>query len=191
LIAQAREEAMVDITKLIDEAAQARGRLLDRIRTLSSAQGAFKPDPAEWSIAETVEHLVLAEQGSVNRVWAAADGLRRGRPAWTGEAIHRGKAVEQVVAETWAPRQQAPDIATPRRRGPLAYWLVALQCNQPLLEALPVALQGLDPAEVITPHPISGPWDACQWLTFVRFHLDLHRRQIEEVMSAPGFSSCE
>jgi hypothetical protein len=182
---------MVDIAMLIDEAAQARGRLLDRVRALSSAQGAFKPDPTEWSIAETVEHLVLAEQGSVNRVWAAADGLRRGRPAWTGEPIHRGKPIEQIVAETWAPRQQAPDIAAPRRRGPLAYWLVALQSNQPLLEALPAALKGLDPADVITPHPISGPWDADQWLAFVRFHLDLHRRQIEEVMRAPDFSSFE
>ncbi len=190
MIPQEEEEAIVDITTLIDDATRARGRLLDRVRGLSSAQGAFNPDPAEWSIAETVEHLVLAEQGSLNRVWAAADGLRRGRPASTGEPIHRGKSVEQVVAETWAPRQQTPDVAAPRRRGPLSYWRVALQSNQPLLEALPAALEGLDPAEVITPHPISGPWDARQWLSFVRFHLDLHRGQIEEVMRAPGFSSC-
>jgi hypothetical protein len=78
----------------------------------------------------------------------------------------RGKSIEQIVKATWAPRQQAPDIATPRRRGPLAYWIVAIQCNQPLLEALPAALAGLDPAEVITPHPVSGPWDAGQWLAF-------------------------
>lgn len=178
---------MGDIAQLIAAATEARGRLLDRIRPLSSAQGTFKPHPAEWSIAENVEHLVLAEQGSINRVWAAADGLRRAQPVWTGGPIHRGKSIEQIVAETWAPRQQAPDIANPRRRGPLAYWVVAIQCNQPLLEALPTALTGLDPAEVITPHPISGPWDARQWLAFVRFHLDLHRQQIEDVIRAPGF----
>jgi hypothetical protein len=76
---------MVDIAGLIAglimEAKEARARLLDRVRVLSSPQGAFKPDPVEWSIAENVEHLVLAEQGAVNRVWAAADGLRRGQPA--------------------------------------------------------------------------------------------------------------
>jgi hypothetical protein len=33
----------VDIADLIREATQARERLLDRIRPLSSAQGAFKP----------------------------------------------------------------------------------------------------------------------------------------------------
>jgi hypothetical protein len=178
---------MKDIAELVAEATEARARLLDRVRGLSSAQGAFRPDPTEWSIAENVEHLALAEQGSINRVWAAADGLRRGQPAWTGEPVHHGKAIEQVVTETWAPRQQAPDVATPRRRGPLSYWLVAIQCNQPLLEALPAALAGLKPSEIVTPHPISGPWDARQWLAFVRFHLDLHRGQIEGVMRAPGF----
>lgn len=180
---------MENIAQLIAEATAARTRLLDCIRGLTTAQGAFKPAPAEWSIAENVEHLVLAEQGSINRVWAAADGLRHAQRVWSGEPIHRGKSIEQIVAETWAPRQQAPDIATPRRRGPLAYWFVAIQCNQPLLEALPAALTALDLAEVITPHPISGPWDACQWLAFVRFHLDRHRQQIEGVMRAPGFPS--
>jgi len=179
--------AMADIPRLVRDATEARRRLLDRIRPLSSVQGAFKADPAEWSIAENVEHLVLAEQGSINRVWAAAEALRRRQPAWAGEPAHRGKSIEQIVTETWAPRQQAPDVATPRRRGPLGYWTVAIQCNQPLLEALPAALEGLDPGEVITPHPISGPWDARQWLAFVRFHLDLHGQQIEGVMRAPGF----
>jgi hypothetical protein len=154
---------MVDIPQMIAEATQARARLLDRIRVLSSATGAFKPDPAEWSIAENVEHLVLAEQGAVNRVWAAAGGLRRG--------------------------QQAPDTATPRRRGPLAYWILAIECNQPLLDAVPAALAQLDPAEVVTPHRISGSWDAGQWLAFVRSHLDLHRQQLEHVMRAPGFAN--
>jgi DinB superfamily len=176
-----------DVPRLIAEATQARVRLLDRIRPLSSAQGSFKADPDEWSIAENVEHLVLAEQGSLNRVWAAADALRRGQPSWSGEPVHRGKSIEQIVAETWAPRQQAPDIATPRRRGPLPFWVVAIECNQPLLEALPAALGGLDPGAVVTPHPVSGPWDAGQWLAFVRFHLDLHRQQIEAVMRAPAF----
>jgi len=178
---------MERIAELIAAATAARTRLLDRVRGLSTAQGAFKADPAEWSIAENVEHLVLAEQGSINRVWAAAEGLRHGQHVWTGDPVHRGKSIEQVVAETWVPRQQAPDIAAPRRRGPLAYWVVAIRCNQPLLEALPPSLAGLDPVEVVTPHPISGPWDALQWLAFVGFHLDLHRRQIEGILRAPGF----
>ncbi len=178
---------MVDVAKLIAEATEARARLIGRVGGLSSEQGAFKAEPAEWSIAENVEHLVLAEQGCINRVWAAADGLRRKHPVWTGEPIHRGKTIEKVVAETWGARQQAPEVAAPRRRGPLAFWIVALRCNQPLLEAVASALDGLDALSVVTPHPISGPWDAGQWLSFIRFHLDLHGQQIEEVRRASGF----
>ncbi len=57
---------MVDIARLIMEATQARAPLLARIRVVSSARGAFTPLAVEWSIAEKVEHLVLAEQGAVN-----------------------------------------------------------------------------------------------------------------------------
>lgn len=176
-----------DLPTLITEANQARRRVLDLVRCFTPEQGAFKPAPAVWSIAEIMEHLVIAEQGCINRVWAAADGLRRGHRVWTGEPIHRGRSIEEVVALTWAPRQEAPEIARPRRGGPLSYWIVALTCNQSLLEALPATLEGLDLIEIITPHPVSGPLDARQWLAFVRFHLDRHRAQIQAVTRAPGY----
>jgi hypothetical protein len=104
-----------------------------------------------------------------------------------GDAVHRGRTIEDIVKATWVPGQEAPDVARPRRGGPLNYWILALQCNQPLLDALPDRLFGLNSHEVITPHPISGPWDADQWLAFIRFHLDLHRAQIDTVTQTPGF----
>jgi hypothetical protein len=82
---------MDDIAQLIAGATAARTRLLVRIRGLSAAQGAFKPDPGEWSIAENVEHLVLAEQSSINRVWAAAEGLRHGRTRVANSVVLRGR----------------------------------------------------------------------------------------------------
>lgn len=178
---------MSDLANRIGAANQARQRLLDCVHRFTPAQAAFKPASSVWSIVENVEHLVLAEQGSVNRVWSAAEALRTGQPVWTGDAVHRGRTIEDIVEVTWVPGQEAPEVARPRRGGSLSYWVLALQCNQPLLEALPACLQGLDPHEVITPHPISGPWDADQWLAFIRFHLDLHRAQIETVTQTPGF----
>jgi hypothetical protein len=178
---------MNDLSGQIAEATRARARLLDVVHFFTPDQGVFRPAPNEWSVAENLEHLVLAEQGAVNRVWSAADAARAGRPVWEGEPVHRGRSIEEIVKLTWIPGQEAPEIARPRRGGPLSYWILALRCNQPLLEALPARLQGLDPEEVITPHPISGPWDAGQWLDFVRFHLDLHRAQIEAVTRAGAF----
>jgi len=45
----------------------------------------------------------------------------------------------------------------------------------------------MDLESVVVPHVVSGPLDARQRLEFVRFHLDLHRAQIEAVRSAAGF----
>jgi len=178
---------MAALRDRIAEAARARTDLLELVRAFTPTQAAFKTAPHEWSIAENLEHLVLAEQGSINRVWSAADAARMGRPVWTGEPVHRGRSIEEIVKLTWVAGQEAPEIARPRRGGPASYWIVALQCNQPLLEALPARLEGLDPRDVVTPHPISGPWDADQWLAFVRFHLVLHRAQIESVTREAAF----
>jgi hypothetical protein len=172
---------------LISEAAQARQRVLELAASFSPAQGIFRPGPEAWSAAEVLEHLVIAEQGSINRLWLAAERLHRGQPAFEGEHVLRGLTLEEAVERTWAPQEQAPDFSRPRLRGPLAYWTAALTCNQPLLDRLAPVLAGLDLAQVITPHPISGPLDARQWLGFLRFHLDRHRGQIQAIAQAPGF----
>ena len=105
----------------------------------------------------------------------------------TGEAVQRGRTIEEIVKRTWSARQEAPEVARPCRGGPVRYWVATLEGNQPLLEALPLALPGLAPEDIVTPHPISRPWDARQWLAFIRFHLDLHREQVETVVRTPGF----
>jgi hypothetical protein len=66
-----------------------------RRRLVTPAQAAFKPSSSVWSIAENAEHLVLAEQGSVNRVWSAAESLQAGKPLWTGDAVHRRRTIEE------------------------------------------------------------------------------------------------
>ena len=59
----------------------------------------------------------------------------------------------------------------------------------PVLEQLADALRGVDLAEIIYPHPISGPLDAQQRREFLRFHLDRHRDQIIRVRSHAAFPS--
>jgi hypothetical protein len=154
---------------------------------LSTAQGGWKPAPADWSVAECVEHLVLAEQAGVSGMWKAVAGLRQGVPVWTGEAVHRGRSIEDIVARTWAAAQEAPPGAVPRAGAPLGYWAESLRALQGPLEALGRELQDLDLESVVVPHVVSGPLDARQRLEFIRFHMDLHRAQLEAVRRAPGF----
>ena len=178
---------MKGIPEYIADVAAARQAVLSAATGLSGEQEAFRPGPQEWSVPQVVEHLVLAEQAGIQRVWQAAEGIRRGRPVWTGEAVHRGLPIEEVIARTWRPKEQAPPNATPQTDGPLAYWVQCLAWRQPVLRRLHDALEGLDLAEVIFLDFLSGPLDARQRLEFLRWHLEHHRRQIEEIRATPGF----
>lgn len=178
---------MADIQQLLADLAQTRRQLLDRLDSFTYEQGRFQPAPDGWSIAQHVEHMALAEQGCVRAVWSAADALRRGKRRWSVDPKFQGRAVEEIVAETWQPGQQAPEYLVPQGSGPLSYWSAVLRANQALVDQIPAVLDGLDPAEVVAPHPISGPWDAFQWIAFLRYHLELHRDQLEAVTQAADF----
>ena len=181
------EVAVASVPELIADVAAARGRVLAAVAGLTADQEAFHPAPGEWSVPQVVEHLVLAEQAGIQRVWQAAEGVRRRRPVWSGDPVHRGLPIEEVIARTWREKEQAPPNATPQTDGPLAYWATCLETCQPVLERLGTALDGLDLTEVIFPHFLSGPLDARQRLEFLRWHLDHHRRQIKEIRAAPCF----
>jgi hypothetical protein len=173
--------------ELIPEVAAARFRVVRAVNSLTVEQGAFKPGPDRWSIQEVVEHLVLAEQAGIQRIWQAAEGVRRGQPVWTGEPVHRGLPIEEIIAKTWEPKETAPPNATPQGSGPLACWVACLEGCQPVLEALGQTLRGLDLSQVIFPHFLSGPLDARQRLEFLRFHMDRHLRQIQAIKDDSGF----
>lgn len=179
--------AVNPVQSLIRQTADARTSLIAAVRHLSPEQAAFKPAPDIWSVNENLEHLVLAEVSGVTKIWAAAEGLRHGKPAWTGEHTNRGLGIDEIIARTWKPREAAPPVATPHIGGPLPYWIESLALAQPLLNQLEAVLAGLDPQAVLFPHFLSGPLDALQRIDFVRFHLARHHRQIDALLAAPGF----
>ncbi len=110
--------------------------------------------------------------------------MRRGVPVWQGEAVHRGRTIEEIIARTWREREDAPPNATPQTNGPLGYWVASLSACQPVLDALVRHLDGLDPAAVIAPHFLSGPLDVYQRFEFLRWHMDHHREQIAGIIAA-------
>lgn len=175
---------MPTVPGLIADVVVARERVIAAVEDMSPAQAAFRPGPEEWSATEVIEHLVLAEQSGINRIWQAAEGQRLGRPVWSGEAVHRGLPIEEVIARTWRDKELAPPNATPEAGGPLAYWTACLRACQPVLETLGAALDGLDLTAVIFPHFLSGPLDAYQRLEFLRWHLDHHRAQVADIKAA-------
>jgi hypothetical protein len=178
---------MENLNELIGQVAVARQRLIKTASGLSPAQAQFKSSTETWSITDNVEHLVWAEQGAINGMWRALEGFKNNAPIWKGECIHHGLSIEEVVDRTWQSKEKAPEIARPKWGGPTEFWILSLNNCQPLLESLGNALAGFDLEKIIHPHPISGPINILQRMEFLRFHLDRHREQIENIKSDPGF----
>ncbi len=175
-----------EIAELIGEVAAARQRVLAAVASSTEEQATWLPAPGQWSVAQVVEHLVLAEHAGVFSIWQALVGLQRGQPVWHGDPVHRGKTIEQNIAETWREREEAPPEATPRKNGPLAYWVASLAAREPVVVALGQVLAPVDLEAVIAPHFLSGPLDARQRLQFLRWHMDHHRQQIAAIMACQG-----
>ncbi len=188
-----------EVLSSIKQVSAARQLLVRTVTDLNVQQEFFQPSPDAWSITHVVEHLVLAEHLGIHRMWQAASGFKRGQPVWRGPSPHRGLTIEEVIERTWKvtssgpisirTAEQAPEPAAPVGNGPLAYWVACLEACQPVLEKLGSELSGLDLTQVIFPHVLSGPLDAQQRLQFLRWHLDHHRQQIEDIKASPGFPS--
>ena len=178
---------MKEVPELIAEAGASRREVINAVSGLTAAQTGFKPTAEQWSLQEQVEHLVLAELNGLDFIWRATEGLRDGTPVWSGEPVHKGVLIEEVVAKTWKPREKAPPGATPAGEGTLAYWIARLEAGQSVLETLETVLDGLDLSQAIYPHYLSGPLDARQRLEFLSFHMDRHLVQIQAIKSHPDF----
>ena len=184
------------VPELIADVVAARRQLAIVTSGLTVEQGAFRPDPDTWSIRAIVEHLVLASQNGINMIWQAVEGLEQGQPAWTGEHTNQGRSIEQIIETTWPVVDQgpltvrtslkAPPLADPSDRGPLDYWLVALEALQLPIERLGDRLIGVDLESVIFPHFQCGPMDARQRFEFLAWHIRHHVQQIEEEIKADG-----
>lgn len=175
-----------EVQRLVESVERSRATLCDAVSGFSSAQAAFRPADGQWSIAEILEHLYLAEMSGITKIWAAAEQRKAGH-RWDGALPNHGKPIEDVIATTWKTREAAPAIATPHIGGPLASWVSSLRSLRTVLQDLADELEELRLEEIVFPHYLSGPLDGRQRLEFLRFHIDRHRAQIERVRNSPGF----
>lgn len=178
---------MADIQALIKQVDVARGEFIQAASGLTQEQSQFKSSPDVWSVAENAEHLVWAEMGGINGMWKTLNAVKQNKPLWTGEAVHHGLSIEAIIDKTWRPKEQVPEVAKPRWGGPVEYWIATLKGCQPLLLKFAEQLEGYNPEQIIYPHILSGPLNVVQRLEFLRFHLNRHQRQVENIKTHPEF----
>lgn len=114
-----------------------------------------------WSVAMTVEHLVIVGQAVRGAIAALRRGEVPGTAARTADVKPQGVTAAEVRS----------DFAG----------LLAEAAESDRSE--PAILPGVGPRY---PHPWFGPLDAHQWHCMLAFHQGLHRRQIEAIRAGLG-----
>lgn len=161
------------------------GRLEAETRGLSAAQLGFRPAADQWSIADCIEHIALAEQ-TVHRIAkdvaaSPAPAARRSRE----EDQEGDQAIMKIVRDR-ATKRRAPEALSPSGKS-AAEMLALFKHERDAM--LDLAETGPRLRGAVRNSPIRKDLDLYQWLTFAAGHAERHIAQIAEIKAAPGYPS--
>jgi DinB superfamily len=174
---------MNKVNQLIQSVQHARQSYLVQIEKVNEVDALWKPSQHEWNVAEITEHLFWAEQGGIFGMWKVLNSIREGRMERNFESRHKYLPIEEIIRQTWQPKEQVPPVAAPRMGGTLAFWRFSLNSLQVVLDGFGQDIQEDELRLQAHPHPISGPMDFQQRLEFLAFHINRHKGQVEELLN--------
>ncbi len=158
---------------------------LASIDGVSDAQWKFKAAPDRWSIAETAEHIAVAEQ----MIWELVSGKIMKSPA-TPEKRAEAKGKEETILKAIPDRSrkaQAPEQLKPTGRFATRADLTKEFESIRGQEISSVADTKEDLRSHFEEHPFLKTMDAYQWLLFNGAHCKRHTAQILEVKADPNY----
>jgi hypothetical protein len=162
---------------------QTRQGIVDATKGLSDAQWKFKSAPDRWSVAETLEHITLAED------YLYENGVQKaltGAPSAPDRDYQKTDAAILSMVPDRSHKAQAPGPLVPTGRwspaDTLDHFLKSRQRNIDALKNSPAA----DLRTHVSAGPL-GPIDAYEWFLFISAHSDRHTKQILEVKADPNF----
>ena len=172
-------------TKAIDYLKQTQKEFLASIEGVSEAQWKFKAAPDRWSIAETAEHIAVAEQF----IWElVSEKMMKSPPTPEKKAEVKGKE-EMIMAKIpdRSRKAQAPEPLKPTGR-----WATreALAKDFESIRAKEIAYVTETKEDLrshFEEHPAVKTLDAWQWLLFNGAHCKRHTAQILEVKADPNY----
>lgn len=151
--------------------------LTDEVAGLSDAQYSFRPAQGQWSIAETVDHLVVVApiywqdlQGALKQKPRGGSAMTDADVLWYG--IDRTRREQAIPSELPAgkPRDLRSTLAEYRKHHQRL--LQYVRTTEDDLRAHIVERQGCD---------------AYQWALLISSHEQRHVLQIREIKAHPGF----
>ena len=164
----------MDTTDAVARFERATRSFLDTLDGVSEDAWRLRPSGETWSLAETVEHVVLADRlvrATVAKLFSAP--LPPGTPRFEDAAISAG------MFDTVAP--PPTDLAEPKGRfATRTEGIAALVEIRDDLVAWARGTAG-DLRAYALRHPVFGAFDGVQWILFAAAHTDNHLPQLRSL----------
>jgi hypothetical protein len=152
------------------------------IKGLSQAQLKFKPAPDRWSVAETLEHIALAEDFIFQNI---RDKIKKAPAGAATRDTAKADAAVLAMVPDRSHKAQAPGPLVPSGRWTPDETLARFEKSRArtieFLQSTP------DLRQHVIDSPLGQPLDAYEWLLFIGAHSARHTKQIEEVKADPNF----
>jgi len=161
---------------------QTRDGVVAAVKGLSDAQMKFKAAPDRWSVAETLEHIALAEDFIFQNI---TDKVMKAPAGAPGRDTAKIDAMVLAMIPDRSHKAQAPPPLVPTGR-----WSTADTLDH-FLKSRARTIEFMQSTSDLRQHvvdsPISQPLDAYEWLLFIGAHSERHTKQILEVKMDPNF----
>jgi len=182
-LAVAQSLTAADREKAIQYLEQTRSGVIAATKGLSDAQMKFKSAPDRWSIAETLEHITLAEDYLFANV---THNIMKAQAGPGGRDTAKLDALILSAVPDRSQKRQAPGPLVPSGRWSPAEALAHFEQSRAKTIAFLKSTPDLR-EHVSSDNPFQQPMDAYQWMLFISAHGERHTKQIAEVKADPNF----
>ncbi len=158
-------------------------KILAQTNTLESlladekTAAASRPNISGWGVGEHVEHLLIADRGTLEAIDRMLTGSldSGGSPTAAGRLILAVGRIKRGIGKSPAPvRPRGTDLATVRDM------LTNIRSS---LDALGNQTEAITACRATAPHPVFGHLRPAQWLRFIDFHHRHHLRIIDDILA--------
>ena len=181
-VAFGQEMTKADRERAVKYLEQTRDGVVAATKGLSEAQMKFKAAPDRWSVAETLEHIALAEDFLLQNV---TEKIMKAPPGAANRDTAKTDAMVLAMIPDRSHKAQAPPPLVPTGR-----WTPAETLDN-FLKSRAKTISFLQSTPDLRAHvaesPLGQPLDAYEWLLFVSAHSERHTKQILEVKADPNF----
>jgi hypothetical protein len=181
-LAFAQQLTSADRDKGVAYLQQTEDGVASAVKGLSEAQLKFKPAPDRWSVAETLEHIALAEDFIFQNINEKT--MKAPAGAATRDIAKADAAVLAMVPDR-SHKAQAPGPLVPSGRWTPAETLARFEKSR--AHTIEFLQSTQDLRQHVIDSPLGQPLDAYEWLLFIGAHSARHTKQIEEVKADPNF----